>query len=251
MAAQTSGEGAAPRKLLNLLGSLASSNGGLRLGALAEQSGVPKSTAHRLLAVLVSEGWASGHEGGSYELGPRARAFAAAAMRDAVNSSVDAVLQELSDEIGQTVHLGLAAGDHFIYTHKVDGPHGFGIASRVGMKQFLHSTAIGKCILASMSDQEVTDLAQRAGLPSRTPRTHTTLQPLLLDLAEIRGRGYALDEEENELNIRCLAVPVQVAEKTVGAVSVCTITLLTDRTAVTGFAPACWEAAKRIQELLS
>jgi IclR family acetate operon transcriptional repressor len=245
------GEGAASRKLLNLLEVLGSADGRLRLATLAEQAAMAKSTAHRLLAVLVAEGWAMVHEGGLYEIGPRARAIAAAALRDPVNASVDNVLLRLADEINQTVHLGLAAGNHFIYTHKVEGPQGFGIASRVGMKQLLHSTAIGKCILAGMEDHEVAQLVLRTGLPERTPQTHTTLESLLADLAGIRERGYALDEEENEANIRCLGVPVRVAGKTIGAISVSTVTLLTERTEVTGFFPACREATKRIEDLLA
>lgn len=246
-----SGEGAAPRKLLKLLEALGSAGGRIQLSALAGDAGMAKSTAHRLLAVLVSEGWAAVHEGGSYELGPRARAVAAAAMRDPVNASVDGILQSLSDEVSQTVHLGLAAGDRFIYTHKVEGPQGFGIASHVGMKQLLHSTAIGKCILAGMDDAEVAELVQRTGLDARTPRTHVTLDALLADLAGIRTRGFALDEEENETNIRCLAVPVQVRGKTIGAISISTVTLLTGLDAVVGFVPAARAAASHIQDCLA
>jgi DNA-binding IclR family transcriptional regulator len=246
-----SGDGAAPRKLLKLLEALGSSEGRTQLAVLAAEAAMAKSTAHRLLGVLVSEGWAAVHEGGSYELGPRARALAAATMRDPVNASVDGILQDLSRAVSQTVHLGLAAGDHFIYTHKVEGPQGFGIASHVGMRQLLHSTAIGKCILAGMADPEVAQLVQRTGLAARTPRTHGTLEALLADLARIRVQGFALDEEENETNIRCLAVPVQIGGNAVGAVSISTVTLLTDLESVMGFVPAARAAASRVQELLA
>lgn len=245
------GDGAAPRKLLRLLEALGSSEGRTQLASLAREAGMAKSTAHRLLGVLVSEGWAAVHDGGSYELGPRARALAAAAMRDPVNASVDGVLQDLSRTVSQTVHLGLAAGDHFIYTHKVEGPQGFGIASHVGMRQLLHSTAIGKCILAGMQDTEVAELVGRTGLAARTPRTHQTLEALLDDLSRVRAQGFALDEEENEANIRCLAVPVQTGGRTVGAVSISTVTLLTDPDSVRGFVPAARTAAFRVQELLA
>lgn len=246
-----SGDGAAPRKLLKLLEALGSSEGRTQLSALAAEAGMAKSTAHRLLGVLVSEGWAAVHEGGSYELGPRARAVAAAVMRDPVNASVDGILQDLSRVASQTVHLGLAAGDQFVYTHKVEGPQGFGIASHVGMRQLLHSTAIGKCILAGMGDGEVAELVQRTGLAARTPRTHDTVEALLADLARIRAQGFALDEEENEANIRCLAVPVQTGGRTIGAISISTVTLLTDLDAVMGFVPAARVAALRVQDLLT
>ncbi|GAB3270949.1 IclR family transcriptional regulator [Sinomonas notoginsengisoli] len=250
MTSMSSGEGAASRKLLRVLEALGSAEGPLRLASLAAETGMAKSTAHRLLAVLVAEGWAASREG-SYELGPRARAVAAAAIRDPVNASVDAVLQGLSTEVSQTVHLGLAAGDHFIYTHKVEGPQGFGIASHVGMKQLLHSTAIGKCILAGVGDAELADLVRRTGLPARTTRTHDTLDALLADLAGVRERGFALDDEENEDNIRCVAVPVRINAKTIGAISISTVTLLTDLDTVVGFVPAMNKAAARVQGLLT
>jgi DNA-binding IclR family transcriptional regulator len=172
-------------------------------------------------------------------------------MRDPVNASVDGVLQDLSGTVSQTVHLGLAAGDHFIYTHKVEGPQGFGIASHVGMRQLLHSTAIGKCILAGMEDAEVAELVGRTGLAARTSRTHQTLEALLADLSRVRAQGFALDEEENETNIRCLAVPVQPGGRTIGAISISTVTLLTDPDSLRGFVPAARAAASRVQELLA
>jgi DNA-binding IclR family transcriptional regulator len=119
------------------------------------------------------------------------------------------------------------------------------------MRQLLHSTAIGKCILAGMEDPEVAELVQRTGLAARTPRTHDTLEALLADLARIRAQGFALDEEENETNIRCLAVPVQTSGRTIGAVSISTVTLLTDLDAVMEYVPAARVAASRIQDLLA
>ena len=245
-----SGDGSAPRKLLRLLEVLGSAPRPLRLAEIATDAAIAKPTAHRLLAVLVDQDWAVTHEGGVYEIGPRARAVAATAGRGPANANVDDVLGELSRDISQTVHLGLRAGDHFVYTHKVDGPQAFGIASHLGMQQLLHCTAIGKCILADMNEQEVRDLVSRTGLPSRTPNTHTIPASLLDDLGQIRKRGYALDEEENEANIRCLAVPVRVNGRTVGAISASAVTFVCDKEQTIGFASAVKEAALKVQEIL-
>jgi DNA-binding IclR family transcriptional regulator len=249
-AKRNGGEGAAARKLLRILEVLGDAAEPIGLARLAADAGLPKSTAHRLLAVLAAEGWAEVHTGGAYESGPRARSLAAAIASQPLNSGIDSILGSLSSQAAQTVHLGISAGDSFIYTHKVDGPHGLSIASRPGMRQLLHSTAIGKCILAGLDDEEARAILERTGMQARTPHTHTSPGPLLAELAQIRSEGYAVDREENEANIMCLAVPVRSHGRTIGAISISAVTLLTEPSAVVSLAPKAQEAAALIEKLL-
>lgn len=241
----------AAQKLLRVLEVLGVAAQPMRLAQVAAEAGIRKPTAHRLLAVLASEDWVTAHEGGVYEMGARARAIAAVAARSPLTQSVDGLLAALAADIGQTVHLGLRAGDRFVYTHKVEGQQGFGIASHVGMQQMLHCTAIGKCILAGMPTDQVVELLERAGMPARTSNTHTSRGSLLTELAAVRERGFAVDDEENQENIRCLAVPVQANGKTVGAVSVSTVTLVLEREAALAFVPKLQQAAQGVHKLLA
>lgn len=242
-------DGAGPRKVLALIAALARSGESLRLADVAAESGMSKPTAHRLLGVLAAEGWVVAQQGGRYGVGPALEAVGAEISRGRQHDSVEAVLVELQRSIGQTVHVGLRSGDRVVYTHKVEGTRQpFAMASRVGLQQPLHCTAIGKCVLSDMDHAALESLVSRTGLERRTPATLTSLAALEDELAAIRERGYALDEEENEANIRCLAAPVRTPDgRTAGAVSVSTVTFLLGREAVLELSGEVVAAARRLE----
>lgn len=244
-------DGAGPRRVLRLIEALCRAGEPARLADLAEAAGLAKPTAHRLLGVLAEENWAVAHDGGRYGIGPSARAVAAM-VSSGTHESVDSVLADLQHRAGQTVHVGMRSGDRMVYTHKVEGTEGLAMASRVGRQQPLHSTAIGKCILAGLDDGELAEFAARAGLAPRTERTITTLDALRRELAEIRARGYAIDEQENEANIRCLAVPVRGADgRVIGAVSLSTVTFVMERDALLALRHDALDAARHLTRLFA
>lgn len=245
-------DGSGPRRLLRLIEVLCRSDKPMRLADLAAAATLSKPTAHRLLGVLTAEGWAVAHDGGRYGIGPAARASAALMTRSGRHDSVESVLVELQRKVEQTIHLGMRGGDRIVYTHKVEGPQPFAMASRVGTEQPLHSTGIGKCILAGLDDTAVAEFAARAGLERRTPRTITTLDALTRALAEIRAQGYAIDEQENEPNIRCVAAPIHAADsRTIGAVSITTVTFVVARKELLALRHEVMQTAKRLADLLA
>ncbi|MFI9029859.1 IclR family transcriptional regulator [Streptomyces sp. NPDC053560] len=245
-------DGAGPRKVLRLIETLCHAQEPLRLADLAAGAAVSKPTAHRLLGTLVAEGWAVAHPGGRYGIGPTASGVGAAVARGHRHTTVEAVLVELQDRIGQTIHVGLRSGDRIVYTHKVEGVQPFAFLSRVGMQQPLHSTAIGKCILAGLDAAALAELVDRTGLERRTDRTLTTLDALSAELAGVRERGYALDDEENEPNVRCLAAPVHTPDgRTVGAVSVSTVTFIIGRDEVLALTDAVRDTARRVESVMA
>lgn len=249
--AAASGEGAGPRRLLRLIDALCSAEEPAPLAELAATARLSKPTAHRLLRVLTADGWALALGDGRYGIGPAVRALGAAVAGSGSRASVERVIVELQREVRQTVHVGMRSGDRIVYTHKVEGDQPFAMTSRVGMQRPLHSTAIGKCILADLDKEDVAALARRAGLERYTPRTLATPAALHRELADVRGQGYAVDEEENEANVRCIAVPIRSAdERVVGAVSVSTVTFLVDRGQVLELLPAVLAAAGRLQPIL-
>ena len=246
----TPGDGASSRRLLGLIDALCSSEGPAPLARLATSADLSKPTAHRLLRVLTEEGWAVAHDGGRYSIGPAVRALGAAVAGSSSRDSIERVIIELQKDVRQTVHVGVRSGDRIIYTHKVEGDQPFAMSSRVGMYQPLHSTAIGKCILAGLGTEAVAGLVERVGLERRTDSTLTTLPAIGRELAKVRAQGYALDEQENEAHVRCIAVPLHAAEnRVIGAVSISTVTFVVAREEVLALREALTETAGRLEPL--
>lgn len=240
---------ASGHKLLGLLEALGAAERPQRLGELTERTGLTKPTVHRLLGVLADSGWAVQREGGFYELGPRARALghADAEWGDGVESAIHA----LAAATNQTVHVAVLADGEVLYTHKASAPEAFIMRSRVGARMPAHSTAVGKVMLSTLPEARVVATLLARGMPARTPLTHTDVDALLAELAEIRNAGYALDREENEVNVRCMAVPIRLGDNGIAGVSISTITFLTPEPALLGMLPGLRDTAARVASALS
>ncbi|WP_253769467.1 IclR family transcriptional regulator [Goodfellowiella coeruleoviolacea] len=222
-----------------------------KLADIATAAGVTKPSVHRILAELTELGYAVADGAGSYSAGPRLRALAAEVADGTAAASIDQLLTALQRQVGQTVHLALRNGDHAVYTQKVESDQPYQMASRVGMRLPLHCTAIGKSVLAHLPADELAAVLASTGLPGRTPATITTPEHLARELAAVRERGYAIDDEENETTIRCIGVPVLDASGTaIGGISVSTVKFLVTAEQLAGFAPALRATADQIALLL-
>ncbi len=240
---------ASGHKLLGLLEALGAAERPQRLGELTERTGLTKPTVHRLLGVLADSGWAVQREGGFYELGPRARALghADAEWGDGVESAIHA----LAAATNQTVHVAVLADGEVLYTHKASAPEAFIMRSRVGARMPAHSTAVGKVMLSTLPEARVVATLLARGMPARTPLTHTDVDALLAELAAIRDAGYALDREENEVNVRCMAVPIRLGDNGIAGVSISTITFLTPEPDLLAMLAGLRETAARVAAALS
>ncbi|NUO45042.1 MAG: IclR family transcriptional regulator [Streptomyces sp.] len=231
---RSSTAGNATDKALNLLEAASAPGYPHRLGDVAAAAGVPKASAHRILQNLVTTGFLASDGQGGYGPGPRVRALAARITQGCEEDQVmRAELEVLGRRIGHTVHMGVRTGDAVTLLVKVAGPNPIQDSSRVGTQLPLHTTAIGKCVLAGLDEEQLTALIDRLGLPPRTENSVTDPAELRVELAKVREQGFALDDEENELGVRCLAVPVRDAKGTViGAVNVSTVAFLESREAL-------------------
>lgn len=237
-AGRTSDAGNAAEKTVRLLEAATAPGGPHLLGDIAQAAGVPKASAHRILRTLVSNGFLDADGTGRYPVGPRLRTLAAGVAATQAATRIDDLLADLSRRTGQTVHLALRTGATATYTHKVDSADAVQMASRVGMRLPLHTTAIGKCVLAWLPETELTDVLSDTGLAPRTPTSLATSTALRSALADVRAAGFAVDDEENEVSIRCLAAPVRDARGgVIGGVSVSTLTFLVPRDQLVGWAP--------------
>jgi DNA-binding IclR family transcriptional regulator len=183
----------------------------LGVGEIAKRLGVHKSSASRLAATLAAAGYleVADERPGRYRLGAKLLRLAAAAVDgDTVLRVAVPILDRLVERSGETGHVATLDGTEVVTIAVVDGWRSVRMHSAVGKRSPAHATAIGKALLAALPDAEVARRYARAGLQRRTPRTLRTIGGLVDHLAEVRARGFALDAEELEPGLRCLAAPV-------------------------------------------
>ncbi len=220
-----------------------------RLGDIAERAQLPKSTVHRILRRLVERGYAQAEGAGVYVLGPRVLTMAGEMLQGLDATALAApVLRELHAEVGHTVHFAMLFDDEAVYLEKlVDPGLPYQFASRVGGRIPLHCTAIGKSLLAAMPD----DVVPRLELVRRTPRTLVSAEALRAELELVRERGFAVDDEENERNIRCVGAAVR--DHTGAATHAISVSALTVELSVEGaleLGPRVVAAAEALSEAL-
>ncbi|HEY3260886.1 MAG TPA: IclR family transcriptional regulator [Pseudonocardiaceae bacterium] len=204
-------------KVVSVLEALAEHD---RIKGLSEATGLPPSTTHRILNELAEFGWVHASER-SYAPGPRLLALVRRIDTDRALARIAAEpVSRLCGQTGYTVHFGVRHGDVAVYAIKKEGRRAYLMRSRVGDELALHRTAIGKAILTHLPEPQVRQIAERTGLPRATAATITDTNALLEHLAEVRRRGWAMDEEENEEHTRCVGAAVLDPDgRPVGAVS--------------------------------
>jgi IclR family acetate operon transcriptional repressor len=209
-------------KALAVMRALSAPNGPHRLSDLAERAGLAKPSAHRILQILVESNYAQANGDGLYASGLAIRALAGGgdASSDII-SSAEPVLDELQKATGHTIHFAVRAGDAAVYLAKVEGDKPYQMASRVGMQIPLHCTSIGKAILSALPPLEVAAILERTSeLPSAASSKFD--RDFIRDqLAEVTRRGYSIDDEENEPNVRCVGAVVRDSTgSAIGGISV-------------------------------
>jgi IclR family KDG regulon transcriptional repressor len=117
-------------------------------------------------------------------------------------------LRELEKETNEVIHLVVYDQGKVVYIEKLEGTETLRMHSQMGRRAPVHCTAVGKAILAYLPTEQVYDILNHHGMSRHTPKTITELDPLMEQLQEVRERGFALDNEENEMGIICVAAPI-------------------------------------------
>jgi DNA-binding IclR family transcriptional regulator len=236
-------DGSSIDKTLAVLEALAEHH---RVTDIAASTGISKSTVHRILQALVLWGFARPDGSGSYEPGPRILTLAGRVMHrfDPARQAAGA-LRTLCETSGFTTHFAIRNVDEAVYVDKREGRRPYHMPSRIGMSVALHTTAIGKAVLAELTDEEVLAVSRRTGLPRRTPNTLTSEEDLLTALARVRAAGYAIDDEENEPGIRCVGAAVfDHTGQVLGGLSISTLAIDLDMPSLETHAPEVIIAAR-------
>ncbi len=184
--------------------------GGISFSDAVRESGVPKSSAHRLLKELTEIGALRYDENSKNYFGGLllARLGAAVATGFDLRKIARPHLEALHEQTGHTATLGIRNGSHGIYLDKVEsGDFGIRLHSEIGKAFPLHCTGIGKVLLAGIPEFELRKLL-RGKLEQFTPNTMTDKGKLRSEFEEIRERGYAIDDEEITRGLICVAAPV-------------------------------------------
>ncbi len=206
--------------ILDLLGE---STEDMSLSDMHKKSNLNKSTFYRLLRTLERYRYAEKDPGTKkYRLGAR---FLELGARTVARYEFVTVgrpyLEKLSRETGETAHLGILSDGKVVSIAVVDGRHALRMSVTVGGRSPVHCSALGKVILALRPEREVDLILRKNGLKARTRHTITRRSELKSELAQIRTRGFAIDEEELEEGLKCVAAPVQnYSGRVVAAVSI-------------------------------
>ncbi len=230
-------------RALVLLDELA--NGPKTLDQLAERVNVHKSTVLRLLRTLESHRFVQRNGIRHYRLGTSLfeMAFRALDERD-VRRSVEPALRELNASTGHTVHLATYEDGEVIYIDKYESRHNVRMYSRIGRRAALHCTAVAKVLVAALPEEQRKVIAGSIEYPRMTPNTIITSRDYLAELARVADCGYAIDDEEHEEHIHCVAAPVRGARgEVLAAMSLSVPQVLLDMDGLLRLVPALLDAA--------
>ena len=219
MAVADSSPATAVERALNILEAAANRREGLTNSEISHKLGIPKSSASYILRTLERRGYLRRDvENGRYRLGLKILSLGGDARANLDLAEVALpFMQALQERIHLTIHLAVLDQGEAVYIEKVEAPGFFKVNTWVGRRMFLHSTSVGKCLLAWLPKPEVETLLRQQGMKKRTPKTISSVPKLLADLERVRDQGHAIDDEENSLGARCVGAPIFDAMGTVTA----------------------------------
>lgn len=207
MAEKASGGVQSVERVFELLELITDAGGDVTLSELSSSTELPLPTIHRLLRTLVALGYVRQLPNRRYALGPRL-----IRLGEGANKQLGAVarpqLQMLVERLGETSNMAVLDSDMVIYVAQVPSPHAMRMFTEVGRRAHTHDTGVGKAILAQLDDEQVRSIVARQGMPTPTAYSLGDIDSLLSDLDKIRARGYAIDEQEQEIGVRCFSMAV-------------------------------------------
>lgn len=195
-----------------ILEAIADAGGVATLSQLAPDTGLPLPTIHRLIRTLVDLGYVRQEPSRKYSLGPRLIRLGDITSRR-LTAWARPHLERVVAILGESVNLATLDGDQIVYVAQtMASKNSMRMFTEVGRRVDPHTTAVGKAMLAHVPEEEVRGLLRRTGMARQTEHTLVTPEAFLAELVEVRVRGYALDNQEQEVGVRCVAVEVPDAQ---------------------------------------
>ena len=199
-------------RMVRLLDALAAHPDPQPLKQVAQRTGLHPSTAHRILSAMAADRLVDRIEPGSYRLGMRLLELGnLVKSRINVRELALPVMRELHGQTGETVNLSVRHDDEIVYVERTSsGRSAMRVVHVIGARAPLHITAAGKLFLVEDGPARVREYVARTGLPPHTKNTLASLPALERDLERVQRQGWAIDAEEAELGVRCIAAGVQI-----------------------------------------
>jgi IclR family acetate operon transcriptional repressor len=236
-------------RLFQVIEFLASSNDWVSLRTMARELNISPASAYRSLDSLKGLGYVrQHHQDSKYQLTLKI-AWVSAQVLDhlQLRQIAHPFMQYLTSVTNETTHLAVLEGTEFVYIDKVDNTQAVRMRSRIGQRGSLHSTAAGKALLAFAPEGEREAALHRMKFLALTESTITDLAKFREQLALIRRQGYAVDDEENEVGIRCIGSPIyDHAGRPSGALSISGWTITMTRERIPQLAPELLQTCQGI-----
>jgi IclR family KDG regulon transcriptional repressor len=196
-------------KALDVLECIAFAEQPLSAAEVAKLCNLSRPTAYRLICTLAARGYAAQDDATHYRLGTQALSLS-----QNVLDSLDlpelarSYLRQLSDITSETTYLSILDDDEILYVGKAESSESLRTNAKIGSRNMLHCTSMGKAILAFLPESDQVSLINRLELIANTNNTITDRAALVEHLAAVRAQKFAIDNEENEDGIRCVGVPI-------------------------------------------
>jgi len=179
----------------------------VKLKVLSADTNLHPSTAHRILHSLIDNRFVDRDASGEYRLGQRLIQLSSRRHTDTdLRAIALPYMEALRDKLGETINLTIREGDVVIYFEKATPNRMMHVQQIIGSRAPLHVTAVGKLMLGNGGEEEIQNYAQRTNLPAYTRKTLSSLPDLTEECMSSAERGYALDNEEAEIDVGCIGV---------------------------------------------
>jgi DNA-binding IclR family transcriptional regulator len=197
-------------RTFDILEILANKQNGMTLAQISEKLNLPRSTVHRLLGVLLQRAFVrKSIENNKYRLGPGFIGLCSHYLNNLeLKTESTPFMSELSKTTGNTVFIAIRQNDRMVYVDSQEQFNSLRKYSIIGQQKPLYCTSLGKALLMGLTDEEIRLLLINEKYEKRGPNTHMNIESLLQDIRECRRRGWALDNQEAEPAINCVAAPI-------------------------------------------
>lgn len=196
---------------------------GVGVTEIANQMDINKSSVYRILNTLEEYGFIEqNEESGKYKLGYKFLEISSRLL-DSMDLRTEAApfLKSLEDYTNEVIHLVVYDHGEVVYLEKLEGSETLRMHSKVGRRAPMHCTSVGKAILAHLEEKRVREIIENRGLPKHTDHTIIDADLFMKELKKVKEQGYALDLEENEQGVTCIAAPIfDHTEQVIAALSI-------------------------------
>ena len=240
-------------KSLSILETLLQHNSPMSMTEISEKLGLYPSTIHRILDTLKHWGYVEqGSNNQKYQLGLKLLELGMAKLHqiDLVKEA-HPFLKELVNKCNETVHLGVLEEEEVLYLAKEESSQIIRMCSYVGKRAPVHCTALGKVLLAYLPEGEKKKILGKRELPRLTEKTITDKEELEKELNKVKKQGFALDREENEKDVRCIAAPIRNYQgKVIAAISISSPSFRIDKNVQNNLKKVLIETSEKISKRL-